>query len=870
MNRFAESMGHPADESLDQRLERARQLLQGMQEKLEGSAADERELTLDHPYRVVLEVFAEALAELEAEADSIEESLYPRLLYALGEEERWPAAAEGIVRFVVEPEEDLPVSVPAGTVVSAVRQAGEPRVGFETLNDITCSSARLMRVVGSTGDQHREWSAYPASDWSGEARPLFDRRLRSRRFLYLGDAALATLRSGLVELVLQWDASAAALIDADWEYSAGDGWRKGMPEWEAPPGSPDGSTLLMRLGGPCPDLAEMTVDGERGCWLRCSLASAPRDLRLSLPHWATVVSERPDVDVGFAGRESDEGARSSQVLLRFPRPVTRVLTHHEEAWRDHSFAPGVGVGSSASLKLAVDSDDWSPAVYFGWDRATAGSVLMKLAHDEAQLPDRERCARPEFVWEFSTSRGFEKIDVVDSTHGFTRSGTFSWEAPAHWSSEELHGERLFWLRACWVSGEYVRSPDLAAVVPHAVFARQARREANFAEEVVFDRRGCGRLSLSVPDGEPQGLTTIEIKTETDEWQTLQRASSPERNREVGGGASDAPLTSPESGAFQVRRWVDGSLLLDVGPTWSGTRMVRFPRLTFCLGEQGNLPSGSIQVVESEIPGVSGVEQPLATSGGRASESAGAFRQRLMTEWRASRALVTAADIERLCYALEPWIERIEIAVDRDRPSRIVVTVVPNYPCRAGRFAPPRLRWLQEELNERAVLGSFIEVVEAAYVDVDIIARPRHTVRGAAPASPVPAQRQAIARSIEAYFDPLHGGPECKGIPIDAWRDDEEFVESGLALVASPDWKVRYAALRKSTSTESSHWSGELSVRTAMDTSDLHAWRFKLRPCSPIPGVGWSLQLGASHRAAGLVVFPVLRNLVFEGDRPSDA
>ena len=61
MNRFAESMGHPAEESLDQRLERARQLLQGMQEKLEGSAADERERTPDHPYRVVLEVFAEAL-----------------------------------------------------------------------------------------------------------------------------------------------------------------------------------------------------------------------------------------------------------------------------------------------------------------------------------------------------------------------------------------------------------------------------------------------------------------------------------------------------------------------------------------------------------------------------------------------------------------------------------------------------------------------------------------------------------------------------------------------------------------------------------------------------------------------------------------
>ena len=87
----------------------------------------------------------------------------------------------------------------------------------------------------------------------------------------------------------------------------------------------------------------------------------------------------------------------------------------------------------------------------------------------------------------------------------------SWKTPPGWTAREIHGEKLFWVRARWVSGGYGKPPLVAAIIPHAVGIRQGRVLENVIHEVDFDARGRGRLLISCADGEPDevGVERVE-------------------------------------------------------------------------------------------------------------------------------------------------------------------------------------------------------------------------------------------------------------------------------------------------------------------------------------------------------------------------
>ncbi len=817
------------------------EILEQLRREVARRCPEWMELGAEDPRAVLLEVFAEALAGVQTRVDHLDDGLFPRLLDALGEEPRRVVPAQGAIQFVTRADVSEAVRVPRGTVVSAPRRRGQAHIAYETTADGWCSSARLLRVVTSDGSSQREWIPFPQSGWDRCSGSFPAERVRPQRYLYLGDPVLSTLRSEAGHLVLEWpdlaaDGDGRHLIEGDWECTVEGAWRKIRVEWEQVGASTP--VLRARLRGPVHDITEQPVDGLSSVWLRCAFSGGV-GIRLPTPEWVS------------SSAVSTGSLNAGRVVFNFPRLVAKVLTRHEETWRDHSFGERRRDGAAApreAFGVARCPAEWDTAVYVGWDRPAAASIYWQLEGDPSSyrtIP--ERGAR--YAWEYSGTDGFSPFEVEDGTAGFSRSGSVAWEAPSRWTAQELHGEKLFWLRARWTAGGYVKPPRLSAIVPHAVGIRQGRVVENVIHEVDFDARGRGRVSASCADGEPESIDSIELQGESGTWVTCRLDGTDAMEGDDAGEAPDEAPGEPSDEArpsLRVRRLPAGVLEIEAGPSWRGPISVRFPRVRFCHGKQGDLPAGALRILESDHPDVAEVIQPLATSGGMDSETSEELRARVVAEWSASHRIVTLRDLRLMCQALDPEVARVEAAVDPEDSGLLRVTVVPFEPHRRSVFSSHRLRWLEEELQDRLPIGTVVEVREPAYLRVEVVGRQRGD--GHPPPPPRSVCREIELR-LEEFFHPLDGGVDRRGLPASRWLPEEGGFASLMSRILAPRGDSGLPGTEEAT--------------VARDWP-IGGWRFDL----VVPGGGFAERLPATWRQRAAteagIVFPILDRLRFEG------
>jgi hypothetical protein len=363
----------------------------------------------------------------------------------------------------------------------------------------------------------------------------------------------------------------------------------------------------------------------------------------------------------------------------------------------------------------------------------------------------------------------------------------SWKRPSDWVPQEHFGEKLFWVRARWVSGEYLSPPLLRAILPNAAEIRQGRTLKNHILETTLDRSGRGTLDFALSEGEPERFSLIEIRPEGKDWERLldrslkPAAGEPALQDRKADRSRNPASPERQHGGFRVLRSPQGDYLLDAGEAWQGQVRVRIPLLRAGLGGRGNVSPGALTVVEAEIPGLRRVRQPIRTDGGLDPEGPEAFRRRLEAEWKTGNRAVTAQDFHRLSRALDPEVARVEVSPDLQGSGRLLVTVVPEEPFEPGRFSPGKLAWLRENLSRKVPLGTSVDVAEPVYFPVEIRAR---SARGAS--APQESTRRLLEERVRRFFHPLLGGPDGQGFPMKRWWKGEELcaVLSGALLEKS--------------------------------------------------------------------------------------
>lgn len=163
-----------------------------------------------------------------------------------------------------------------------------------------------------------------------------------------------------------------------------------------------------------------------------------------------------------------------------------------------------------------------------------------------------------------------------------------------------------------------------------------------------------------------------------------------------------------------------------------------------------------------------IKNPIPATGGVPVESLEQLQARALEDLARPTRAVTLADIEQLaretpgiCLARVAAIPNLHPAYPcYQAPGVITVIVLPFLPLDAPQPSPSLIRRVQAYLNARRVVGTRLLVTGPQYHAAAVRARIR-VVRGANPAS----VRAAVERALDAFFDPLSGGPDHQGWPF---------------------------------------------------------------------------------------------------------
>jgi predicted phage baseplate assembly protein len=445
-------------------------------------------------------------------------------------------------------------------------------------------------------------------------------------------------------------------------------------------------------------------------------------------------------------------------------------------------------GDPAPLFGAVPLPDTH--LYLGFTAAPpAGSwisLYFTLSGPRANdaVPAAAQHQSVQLAWEaLDNSNTWRALEMEDETRSLTLNGPVRLRAAfnMHASSVPGVGDNLCFVRVRIAAGIYDAPPIAANIAFNAVAAEQAdvQRWAHVADR---DGGTAQTIQLKAAPLLPATLRLMSIAPGA-RYRWTERADF-----DTSGRTDRHFLLDPTTG---VIRFGDGEHGL--APPAGEELYVRY-RST--LAESGNLNAGRVFHPDVANPKLA-VTNPIPATGGAAAETVEHACGRAVMSCNSRTRAVTAADYEVL--ALEtPGTELARAAaIPNFHPAFeclqaqgiITVIVVPNMPVAQPWPSPGTRELVARHLDRRRMVGTRVEVVAPRYVPVSILAR----VRALAGASATQV-RQRVVDELNAFLNPLTGGPDGTGWPFgrDVYRSEILQVIDGVEgvdYVASLDMQT---------------------------------------------------------------------------------
>jgi len=187
------------------------------------------------------------------------------------------------------------------------------------------------------------------------------------------------------------------------------------------------------------------------------------------------------------------------------------------------------------------------------------------------------------------------------------------------------------------------------------------------------------------------------------------------------------------------------------------------------GTRGNVAKGTVSVLKSSIPYVSGVVNRRAAAGGVDGEDIENAKLRGPIVLRTLGRAVTAEDYEQLAREAAPEVLRIRCVAVTDGPGAggVRILVVPAVRGSGGELTLEQLKPPQEtvekigrRLDECRLIGTRPLVEPPHYRWLTVVARLRSRQRVN------PEQlKHAVQEALYTYFNPVVGGPDRDGWPF---------------------------------------------------------------------------------------------------------
>ncbi len=357
-------------------------------------------------------------------------------------------------------------------------------------------------------------------------------------------------------------------------------------------------------------------------------------------------------------------------------------------------------------------------------------------------------------WQYYDGTTWQALPGLrDATRALSLSGPLRFRAPVDMQPGGVPGHAGAWfIRALLACGEYDCAPRLSALLLNAVLARhaadnpvrtlgqssgQAAQRFDLSREPVVP--GSTRLLLTLPDATQSAWSE---RADFDRSGPLARHYNVDaaRGQIVFGDGRVGRV--PEVGGSVSVQWKTGG------------------------GSDGNLPARSLVALLAG-PALT-LTQSVAAWGGAEAETSGAAEARAVQSIADARCAVTLQDFERLALQVPgaPLARAHAVAEFHPGlgclPATGCVTLVVLSPCvrRHPDPTPALCRAVRCYLDTRRPVTTEVHVTGPDWLSVSVKATLR-TRRGANAAS----LRAEAQRRIDAFFDPLTGGPDGNGWPF---------------------------------------------------------------------------------------------------------
>jgi hypothetical protein len=410
------------------------------------------------------------------------------------------------------------------------------------------------------------------------------------------------------------------------------------------------------------------------------------------------------------------------------------------------------------------------------------------------------CAR--VAWEFHTgANGWQRLDpksdeILDDTRSLTLNGSVKIKLPTAIVSQKLgfDTQEFFYLRCVFVGGAFDAASQLTDIAVNAVVAEQAIHPDNLQSvphstgDLLAEQLGQGSgLPNQVVTTNNSPVLQSSFRLFTIENNVLQ-AWDRRRDFDGSNGSDRHFLFDPTSGKVRFGNG-DHGLAVPEGALVVATYLST-------VAADGNLGRDTLQSIATSAwnnnllnrPGSTDYATPAAIQAGlawifnSAATGGGAAETLVHAEGRAVELIgettrtVTLSDCQSLALQT-PGTSIARVAVKANvhpafpclkAPGMIAVLIVPFLPAAKPGPSTGLVQAVSQYLRPKRALGTRIEVFGPTYVEVVVQAQ-AVMVAGWNAA----AVSQSIIATLNAFFDPLTGGPDGQGWPFgrDVYRSE---------------------------------------------------------------------------------------------------
>jgi predicted phage baseplate assembly protein len=474
--------------------------------------------------------------------------------------------------------------------------------------------------------------------------------------------------------------------------------------------------------------------------------------------------------------------------------------------------------------------DTFPAVYLGFDQALKGGPFSLFVSLDERFEYPEE-SYPRVRWQYESQReggSWIEFDTLDETRGFTRTGMIQFVISDDMKAVRRLGEKedRYWIRAAitenFPDGSQPTIPepkglriggtqsrdDLARTlyrkrieIPNisltAGTLKEALPEVNgfFANSTwAFQSRTVKDELLGSSTGEAGQsfnlMNTPVVKEEV--WVNEVNSLSEGERRTLLEDGSPVAEGKDDLGNV-IEFWVQWKEQSDFILSGSADRHYRIDRTTGEIsfgdgehgaippaglnnikatyatggGKTGNVPADSIQKLQSAIPFVDRVYNPVAADGGADTEDSEGLIKRAPSVLKHRHRATALEDYEWLVKEASRLVARVKVLPNFNSQGSfetgwVTVIVVPGVSDVKPTPSPELRRRVETFLKGNSPNVASVRVIPPSYVKIDVTSDIVTQVIDAVPS----VEREAKKR-IEDFLHPLTGGPKAEGWPFGA-------------------------------------------------------------------------------------------------------